>query len=435
MTRHLIFATIGRMNYAGALLALCAAAQWAGAWQAPGAAELLFPDIKSAKEAKSELFTKLKSLDKGLNAQDRQGKSALMLAAEQGNRLVACYLVAQGADVTLRDKQGKTAAQYASSAALRELLEACSGGSAGGVTLSRELQEQQAQAQGLSDPEARRAKLWELVTQPGRLREMADLLRLEVETHGLGPNDRVLLDVPGGVPPEYLAFFVRRGYNLQLKSKDGSSLLRDTTPLPTARLLLALGFQPDEADPHALLVACLVANDGKELKKLLKKDPALATSRTADDHSLLALAQSAEAVAQLIAAGADAKEEGLLRLVIARAEGRPDAEVAQALLKAGAALPENALADLCGRGTAEPRMVRALLAAGADAAVTDAEGNTLLHLLLRNTAAQPHAAAAAQALIKAGADPKAKNQAGQSPLQLAKELGRESVLKPKKSAK
>ena len=83
--------------------------------------ELLFPAgtgkrTKGAKPSKEQkeaasLFKKLKVIEKGgkVDATDKSGQTALMHAAAQGNMAAVCWLVAKGADVTIKNKSGMTA--------------------------------------------------------------------------------------------------------------------------------------------------------------------------------------------------------------------------------------------------------------------------------------------------------------------------------------
>ena len=87
--------------------------------------ELLFPagtgkqakGAKLSKEQRKEapLLKKLQAIEKGgdINAADKQGQTALMHAAAQDNKLAVCWLVAKGADASIKSKSGKTAASVA----------------------------------------------------------------------------------------------------------------------------------------------------------------------------------------------------------------------------------------------------------------------------------------------------------------------------------
>ena len=65
-------------------------------------------------------------IDRGarLDDQDNRGRTALMIAAELDHAAAVDLLLARGADKTLKDKQGKTAADLTSLTALREKLAA-----------------------------------------------------------------------------------------------------------------------------------------------------------------------------------------------------------------------------------------------------------------------------------------------------------------------
>jgi uncharacterized protein len=57
-----------------------------------------------------------------LDAVDDRGRTALMTAAERGHPLIVAWLVQEGADASLRDREGKTAADLAASPAVVEAL-------------------------------------------------------------------------------------------------------------------------------------------------------------------------------------------------------------------------------------------------------------------------------------------------------------------------
>jgi uncharacterized protein len=65
-------------------------------------------------------------IDRGarLDDQDNRGRTALMIAAELNHAAAVDLLLARGADKTLKDKQGKTAADLTTLTALREKLAA-----------------------------------------------------------------------------------------------------------------------------------------------------------------------------------------------------------------------------------------------------------------------------------------------------------------------
>ena len=412
------------MKIAGYILMLCAVVQ-VGLALPDSTVNLLCP---AAGEKKANpLRSKLKSLSKNLDVPDSKGKTALMLAAEADNRLAVCYLVSQGVDVTLKDKDGKTAVDYTRNPALRELLTAAKGKTGGPAVPEEELR-RRAQQEGLSDVAARNARLWQLAARPGSLAEIAELMLLEVDLNAPGPNNTKLASLPG-LSPEYLAYFVRRGYTIEPGVKS-SSLLHGDMNAVLARLLLALGLEANTSDFRAMLWSSLFEDDVPALEALADEEEALTKTRLSDNRSLLALAQSAAMVKALVQAGADPAEPALLSDILARGATDPrSADVVQALLEAGAPLAKNMLPILCSKGNADARTIRVLTKAGADAKAVDDDGNTLLHLVLLNKAAQHSAADALRSLIKAGANPKAKNKEGQSALQLAKTMARDDLVK------
>jgi ankyrin repeat protein len=69
-----------------------------------------------------ELMSLLIESGAQLDEQDDRGRSALMIAAGLGHTAAVDLLLARGADKSLRDRQGKTAADLASDATLRTKL-------------------------------------------------------------------------------------------------------------------------------------------------------------------------------------------------------------------------------------------------------------------------------------------------------------------------
>ena len=383
---------------------LCLAA---GDNHTPEPASILCPVVKSGKNPSAEqkkteaLAKRLQAVNKGVDAADKDGQTMLMLAAALDNRPVACFLIAKGADTSLKDKAGKTAMDYASSNALRELFSVCQ---TTGDTISHEMRQRAAREMGLEDPATQLSRIEALASRPGKLKEMAEVIKI----------GRVELDAPGtpalhelpDLPQEYLAFLCRKGYDINTPGKSGKCALPSS--LETAKLALALGFKPDASDQSALLSVALLSNDIKGIKSLLTEAADLATT------DRLALAQSAEAVQALIAAGASATGSGadspLSRVISTRSAGAREAEVVQALIHAGAEIPKDALFTLCKLGSASAATANALIEAGADVSAGE-EGNTPLHY-----AAARGKVATVKALLKKKADVNAVNDEGDSPL-------------------
>lgn len=63
------------------------------------------------------------SKDSNIDAQDSDGKTALMIAAECGHEPIIDYLLDSGARIDIQDKTGKTATEYASTSDIRSRLE------------------------------------------------------------------------------------------------------------------------------------------------------------------------------------------------------------------------------------------------------------------------------------------------------------------------
>ena len=216
------------------------------------AVELICPagDAKTEDAKKQAKLRKmLKDIARGgdINATDKNGQTALMYASALDERLAVCWLVAKGADVTLKSKKGKTAQDLAHTIALRELLDLSA----------------QAPANA---------------------------------TEALTLNDNTTL--------EQIALMVRRGG--EVNSGEAESWVMKQEYTSPARLLLALGLKGSgEAFP---LYSAIIRNDVKEVGKLLKANPKLKETPE-DTPGLLSHAESGEMVRTLVAAGAVATKD------------------------------------------------------------------------------------------------------------------------------
>ncbi|MDW6022630.1 ankyrin repeat domain-containing protein [Mesorhizobium sp. BAC0120] len=86
-----------------------------------------YPDTVPARDglATAEL---LLARGASIHAVDDRGRSALMIAAGRGHAEMVGWLIAHGADATLKDGQGKTAADLATDAAVLNVLQTVSAG-------------------------------------------------------------------------------------------------------------------------------------------------------------------------------------------------------------------------------------------------------------------------------------------------------------------
>ena len=197
-------------------------------------------DGKEAKQA-ATLAKMLKAIQGGgnIDATDAKGQTALMYAASLGNRTAVCWLVAKGADATLKAKSGKTAADCARDTRSRELLELC----------AREKEPQSEEDQyyySCIDKAQTPVELGEVPLDPWifSLTECAARLRAGADAQTM--LSRVFTS-RGMYSAERVAYIVRQGYDVTKLQKDGifeSSRLLSIND-ETLRLILALGFKPD----------------------------------------------------------------------------------------------------------------------------------------------------------------------------------------------
>ena len=294
---------------------------------------------KSSPEDKGEalLLKKLSGITSAakLNAPNKQGMTPLMVAASRNHRLAVCWLIAKGADVKAKNKDGKTAYELTGDIRLRELLRLCAGE-------KEPLDESEAEWVKKEGAKNLRVKLQGIL--------VCYLSRVNLYWKGgaaitekSAPPQHITYgdEIPGApkqpvlaaanIPPECVAFLVRHGCDVNARNDDGSPVISVYTPAESIRLMLALGLKLDpskEAEQKAALCALVAVDDVKEAKKVLKEHPELARQRCQETRvsrisprdfpdyvsgafypvNLLSLAQSADMAKILIEAGADPKE-------------------------------------------------------------------------------------------------------------------------------
>lgn len=255
------------------------------AWAPPGTVEALFTPDELRNEGCRNLLETLKKIEKGANVNKAEGdkRPPLIQAAALRHRLAICYLVAKKANVSLKDKAGKTALDYVSAdEPLSRLLKACADEN---KPLSKDRRLEIATA---DDPPEYALRL--ALATWGNRRRCADILDLvkygvplnETEEDcvpylegelpaGFNPEQH-----PGSYPlgcflssPEHIALLVRLGWNkLNRKHRAGSrfsalpACLDEYSEPEDARLLLALGLEADNVDTRWLLAVLLDDMEG-----------------------------------------------------------------------------------------------------------------------------------------------------------------------------
>ena len=298
---------------------------------------------KEQKKAAS-LLQKLKAIERGgnVNAVDKHGQTALMHAAAQDNRLAVCWLVAKGADASLKSEKGKTAGNVAHGD-MREFLTA----------LEKE-------KQPLSRQEARDMYAYQL-NIPGKIEKnsfsseyekeasVVSQLRAAKDFSSLKKAEWKMEYFQGG--PIKLALLYRIGARKFVLPEDLSKA--NSEPL---QLLRALGVRTGIVDPGLQMRIALQLKQKETVLALLKQDSSLL-----QNQELFSSISDAKMLQALLNTGLDAKAEKLMEAVLNKGDGA----MLQTLLKAGATTqdPNETLERLSSNRSAD--FVLALIDAGA----------------------------------------------------------------------
>ena len=390
---------------------------------------------KDEKRAAS-LSKKLAAIAQGgdINAVDKNGQTALMYAAAVNDRLVTCWLVAKGADVTLTSKCGKKAVNFTNNKYVKSLLEVCEN-----------------EKKPLTEQET--AELQDRYMREGNLRLgifNESFLGESYAVEYISKAIRAHTDLSGTVEgrllsqqelsPESFAYLIRSGYDLNAKDDTGNTALNKNSGALLGRLMLSLGMQTDTDNKEQSFFSALYGDDAAAVERLLAETPDLLNCRP-EHCPLICCASTTEVAKALLAAGYDAKatrqEDGtkysLLYDVI---QSNPSPGVIQALLDAGSPILSTEygtmLHELIRHCPDAVQVAEILIKHGVDIHETNKNswegepgpGSTALHY-----AAQKCALPMVKLLLANGADAKKANELGFTPLHFVFEFNGNDIPK------
>jgi uncharacterized protein len=442
-------ASVDAINSTGAspLSIACRAANWPlvefllerGAKTSPAQGE---PALVAASGITDDDRTGVKMLLKhraAVNGVDAKQRSALMVAAAEGHEQIARTLRAANADVNLVDRHGSTA-----------LMEAARAGADGIVQLLAE-----AHADALArDHHGRDALTLACQSPHAKAETVRALIALGAEPKTAGTDGRSALDhaaasgrwdlvalldpdtpLPaslnldaiseGADTPAHLLDALRFGHWAIVSSF--SARVRDWSQAQLAQLYLELAEPGLRSARRWLLDRGLQAEARLQpqlIDDLDSDQPTLPPlGRRLFDALLSLLPQSAEAIDDLLDAGASPAGTGLLAQALGRLHGAPSSEsLPLTMLERGAdpfGTDERERTPLyLAAHNNQPALLQALLARGCDPNCRDSSGRTSLFAALEHGA---DALPTVRALVAHGADAEAVDANGETPLGLALE--------------
>ncbi len=312
--------------------------------RSPQGVELLFPadggavpkdkdkDAKAEKAAKrrTALLKKLKAIEEGgdINAADKKGQTALMLAAAANDRLAVCWLVAKGVNVSLKNKKGKTARDLSTSIAVRELLRLA-------ANEKKPLTEEEKVRYHVDTKPTKDELQQSLSHAMPYVEDLANLIKMGAKPTAWDVDGHSLLENHNGAVPESIAWLARKGVDFAERGKDGKWTGGQNLAPAALRLLLVLGAKPDlqKDDPRSCLQVAMEKDDTPSIQAVLKKAPELAKK---DWRDFLPYVHSKNAVKAFIAGGFDPKDEWVIPSFASSSES---CEALAALFEAGVTLP------------------------------------------------------------------------------------------------
>jgi uncharacterized protein len=442
-------ASVDAINSTGAspLSIACRAANWPlvefllerGAKASPAQGE---PALVAAAGITDDDKTGVKMLLKhraAVNGVDAKQRSALMVAAAEGHEQIARALRAAGADVNLADRHGSTA-----------LMEAARAGADGIVQLLAE-----AKADALArDHHGRDALTLACQSPRAKTETVRALIALGADPKTAGADERSALDhaaasgrwdlvalldpdtpLPaslnldaiseGADTPAHLLDALRFGHWAVVSSF--TARVRDWSQAQLAQLYLELA-EPGLRPARRWLLDHGLQAEARLQPQLIddldSDQPTLPPlGRRLFDALLPLLPQSAEAIDDLLDAGASPAGTGLLAQALDRLHGAPSsASLPLAMLERGAdpfGTDERERTPLhLAANNNQPTLLQTLLARGCDPNCRDGSGRTPLFAALEHGA---DALPLVRALVAHGADAEAVDASGETPLGLALE--------------